>query len=156
FLSVGRLLILDGLLTLCTTLTLFSAFEALRGERIRWSWWLLAATACGLGVLAKGPVSVLLVLPPLVVQRWLSGRGCRLDGRSLLVFVAVVLAVALPWYVAVCVRIPEFARYFLWEHNVLRFLAPFDHLRPVWFYVPVVLVGLLPATLLTIPFVRFL
>jgi hypothetical protein len=55
-----------------------------------------------------------------------------------------------------CLRIPTFARYFFWEQNVVRFLSPFDHLRPVWFYGPVLLFGLLPATLLIIPFVRFL
>jgi hypothetical protein len=38
----------------------------------------------------------------------------------------------------------------------MRFLAPFDHLRPIWFYVPILLVGLLPGTLLLAPFVRFL
>ena len=35
--------------------------EAMRGERLRWGWWLLAAFACGLGVLAKGPVALLLL-----------------------------------------------------------------------------------------------
>jgi hypothetical protein len=39
---------------------------------------------------------------------------------------------------------------------VVRFLVPFDHLRPIWFYGPVLLVGLLPATLLVMPFLRFL
>src|SRR5207302_4932816 len=43
-----------------------------------------------------------------------------------------------------------------WEHNVVRFLAPFDHLRPVWFYGPILLFGLLPGTLLALPLVRFL
>src|SRR5207249_2653422 len=38
----------------------------------------------------------------------------------------------------------------------LRFIAPFDHPRGVWFYVPVVLLGLLPASLLLVPFGRFL
>src|SRR5262249_14462373 len=35
FLGVGRLLILDGLLALWTTVALFSGFEALRGGRLR-------------------------------------------------------------------------------------------------------------------------
>jgi len=53
-------------------------------------------------------------------------------------------------------RVPSFARYFFWEQNVIRFFSPFDHQRPVWFYGPVLLLGLLPASLLAIPFVRFL
>jgi hypothetical protein len=69
---------------------------------------------------------------------------------------AVVLLINLPWYIAVCVQLPEFATYFFWEHNVLRFLAPFDHIEPVWYYIPVVLAGTFPASLLGIAWVRFL
>ena len=71
-------------------------------------------------------------------------------------FAAIMLAIALPWYVVVCVRLPQFGRYFLWEHNVVRFLAPFDHLEPIWYYGPILLAGFLPATLFAIPFIRFL
>jgi 4-amino-4-deoxy-L-arabinose transferase-like glycosyltransferase len=39
---------------------------------------------------------------------------------------------------------PEFAADFFWRHNVVRFLAPFDHAKPVWFYLPGLLLGLLP------------
>lgn len=156
FIGIGRLLLLDGLLALCVTVALLAAFEAVRHDRLRWSWWLLAAVACALGVLTKGPVIVLLLAPPLWVHRRLSGSTWRVGWPALATFALVVLALALPWYVAVCVRLPEFARYFLWQHNVMRFLQPFDHLQPVWYYVPVVLGGLLPATLLGIPFLRFL
>jgi 4-amino-4-deoxy-L-arabinose transferase-like glycosyltransferase len=60
----------------------------------------------------------------------------------------------LPWYLAVCVERPDFARHFLWQHNVQRFVEPFDHIRPVWFYVPILLFGLLPALLLAWPLGR--
>jgi len=156
FVSIGRLLILDGLLTFCVTLAVFAAFEGVRGERLRPGWWLLAGSACGLGILAKGPVVLLLLAPPLWAYRRLEGRSCRIGRRALLVFLAAVLAVALPWYIAICVRLPAFGPYFFWVQNVVRFLAPFDHLRPIWFYGPVLLFGLLPATLFTVPLVRFL
>ncbi len=38
----------------------------------------------------------------------------------------------------------------------MRFVAPFDHQRGVWFYVPILLFGLLPATLWIVPMIRFL
>src|SRR5947209_7728742 len=129
--SMGRLLILDGLLALCTTVALLAAFEFLRtGQK---AWWLLAAVACGLGVLTKGPVAVVLLLPPLLAYRWLHRSGTQysvLSTQYWVSFFAIVLAINLPWYVAVCVRQPAFGAYFFWQHNVLRFLAPFDHLQP--------------------------
>src|SRR6185437_717453 len=45
---------------------------------------------------------------------------------------------------------------FLWEHNIRRFLAPFAHEHGMWFYIPILLGGLLPGTLLLVPFLRFL
>lgn len=156
FMTMGRLLILDGLLTLCVTSALLCAFEAIRRPRLLWRWWLLAAFACGLGVLTKGPIAVLLVVLPVLLQRWLHDSACRLDPRAWLPFIGIILAVALPWYIAICVRMPSFAVYFLWEHNVVRFLSPFDHIRPIWFYGPVVLFGLLPGTLLLPGLLRFL
>jgi 4-amino-4-deoxy-L-arabinose transferase-like glycosyltransferase len=155
FVSMGRLLLLDGLLTCCTTVAVLSAFEALRGERLRWSWWLLSALACGLGVLTKGPIALVLLAPPLLAYRWLTG-GRKAGPRELAVYAGVVLAGLLPWHLAVGLRVPEFFTYFFWRHNVLRFLTPFDHQEPIWFYVPVVLGGLLPGTLLLVGFFRFL
>jgi 4-amino-4-deoxy-L-arabinose transferase-like glycosyltransferase len=156
FAGMARLLLLDGLLTLWTTLALFCAYEAVRGPRLRPGWWLAAALWCGLGVLTKGPVAVLLLAPPLLLYRWLSGQGVRPGWRGWGLFAGVVVAVALPWYVAVAVKQPGFARYFLWEHNVQRFLAPGMHVRGVWFYVPVALVMLFPGALLAVQAMRFL
>jgi 4-amino-4-deoxy-L-arabinose transferase-like glycosyltransferase len=155
-LGVGRLLTMDGLLTLWVTLGLLAAFEAMRAAELRRGWWLLAAVACGLGLLTKGPIALVLVVPPLWLHRRLTGTGAALSWWSRAWFVAVALAVALPWYAALGLTNPAFFRHFLWEHNVLRFMAPFDHLQPVWYYVPLVALGLLPATPLMVPFMRYL
>jgi hypothetical protein len=154
--TMGRLLLMDSLLSFLMTLALLSAFEAVRGERLHWGWWLLASAACGLAVLTKGPVALVLLLPPLWLQRWLTGSGCRIGKLGMLGCLLVILAMTLPWYAAMTVRIPTFARDFIWEHNVRRFLAPFAHEHGLWFYIPVLLGGLLPSTLLLVPFLRFL
>jgi 4-amino-4-deoxy-L-arabinose transferase-like glycosyltransferase len=156
FVSMGRLLLLDGLLTLWVTISVFAAFEALRGDRLRWAWWLLSAGACGFGILTKGPIAFVLLAPPLVAHRWLTGSVWKIGLPALASYLAIVVSVLLPWHVAVARRVPEFFTYFFWRHNVLRFLTPFDHLEPVWYYGPIVLAGLLPGTLLVVPFVRFL
>src|SRR5713226_5051241 len=72
FVSVGRLLVLDGLLAFWVILSTLAAFEAVRGGYFRWSWWLLSALACGLGVLTKGPIAIILLVPPLCGYCWLT------------------------------------------------------------------------------------
>jgi 4-amino-4-deoxy-L-arabinose transferase-like glycosyltransferase len=155
FLGVGRLLVLDGLLTLWVTLGILAAFLAQAKNRLHWPWWGLAALACAFGVLTKGPVALVLVLIPLWTHRLLA-QAAPISWRAWLGFYAIVLIVNLPWYAAVCWQRPEFARYFLWQHNVARFVEPFDHVQPVWFYLPILLFGLLPTISLARPLGRFL
>lgn len=155
FLGVGRLLVLDGLLTLWVTLGLLAAYLAQAEKRLAMGWWRLAALACALGILTKGPVALVLVLAPLWMQRRLA-NAAPIPWRAWLSFYALILIAALPWYVAVCWQRPEFVRYFLWQHNIERFVEPFDHIRPVWFYAPILLFGLLPVVLLAWPLGRFL
>jgi 4-amino-4-deoxy-L-arabinose transferase-like glycosyltransferase len=154
YVGVARLLLLDGLLTLCVSASVLCGFEAVRTGTLRRGWWLGSAVASGLGFLTKGPISEILLLPPLFVFGWLSGRTARVRGRDLAVFAGVVLLVNLPWYVGILLREPAFLGHFFWEHNVLRFLQPFDHLQPVWYYAPILVGGLLPGTVLLVPYVR--
>jgi 4-amino-4-deoxy-L-arabinose transferase-like glycosyltransferase len=155
-LGVGRLLTMDGLLTLWVTVGLLAVFEATRMSALRRGWLLLAAAACGLGLLTKGPIALVLVLPPLWLHRRLTGTGASLRRRDQLAFLGIALLLSLPWYVGLCMSNPEFSRHFLWEHNVLRFLQPFDHLEPVWYYLPILALGLFPATVLVLPLARYL
>ncbi len=171
FLGVGRMLVLDGLLTLWITLALLATYLARQSSEPEAqarvlpqsfactsgaiAWWCVAALACGLGVLTKGPVALVLVLIPLWVHRRLV-VSAPIAWRAWLGFFAIILMINFPWYAAVCWQRPEFVRYFLWQHNVERFVEPFDHVRPVWFYGPIVLFGLLPALSLVRPLTRFL
>ena len=155
-LGIGRLLTMDGLLTLWATLGLWCAFEATRTPTLRRGWWVAAAVAVGLGLLTKGPIALILVVPPLWLHRRLTVSGTALTWRACMAFLAIALTVALPWYLALTAANPEFARHFLWEHNVVRFLQPFDHLEPFWYYVPLLALALLPITPLVVPLLRYL
>jgi hypothetical protein len=68
----------------------------------------------------------------------------------------VAVGLAAPWFLAVELRQPGFLHHFLWRHHVVRFLAPFDHAEPAWFFLPGLLLGLLPWTLLVPGFVKYL
>jgi 4-amino-4-deoxy-L-arabinose transferase-like glycosyltransferase len=156
FIGMGRLLILDGLLTFFVALCIFAAFEAIRGDRLAQGWWLLSAFACGLGILTKGPVAMILLVPPIFAHRWLTGQHVPIGWKNVLRYLGIALAVNLPWYVAIYRHEPVFLRYFFWEHNIMRFIQPFDHLQPIWYYLPILLGGLLPGTILLYAFVRHL
>jgi dolichol-phosphate mannosyltransferase len=53
------------------------------------------------------------------------------------------------------VRVPGFARYFLWEHNVNRFVDGLNHSHPFWFYLPVLLVACIPWTFVAWPWLKY-
>ena len=154
YICVARLLLLDGLLTLCITLSLLCGYEAIRTGRFKLGWWMLAAVASGLGFLTKGPISEILLFPPLVAIAWLNPNLAKVKLRHALLFLAIVVSVNLPWYVAIYSQQPEFLGHFFWEHNVMRFVQPFDHLEPVWYYGPVLIAGLLPAWLIIGSYLR--
>src|SRR5437762_3289942 len=85
-LGVGRLLTMDGLLTLWVTLGLLCAFEAVRTPVLKRGWWVASALACGLGLLTKGPIALILVLPPVWLHRRLAGTGAPLPWRERWIF----------------------------------------------------------------------
>lgn len=156
FVCCGRFLILDSLLALVVTLSLFLAYEAVARGRFRWSWWIASAVACGLGFLTKGPVALLLLAPPVVVYCWLSRLKSRPGFGAWTVYLLTAIAVAAPWYVAVSLREPGFVHHFFWVHNFGRFLYAVNHPQPFWFFIPVLVLAWMPWGLLLVPLAVYL
>jgi dolichol-phosphate mannosyltransferase len=147
FLTLGRTVVLDSVLTLCVTAAWYAAHRAVAGPALCRGWWIASAAACGLGVLAKGPVAVVLLAGPVAGFQYLA-RGVRPRPGPWAVFLGIAGAVAGPWYLAMAVAEPGYVSQFLWKANVLRFLEPFDHQQPWWFYLPLLFIGTLPWSLL--------
>lgn len=105
----------------------------------------------GLAMLAKGPVAPFLA-GAIVLAFGTVRRDFKVAlGTLWLPGIGIFLAVALPWYVAVQLRNPEFFRVFIVEHNLARFSSDvFRHSQPFWFYLPVLLLGLMPWTAVVI------
>ncbi len=98
-----------------------------------------------LAMLAKGPVAPFLA--GLIIALFALARGdYRLILRTLwLPGILLFCAVALPWYVLVQLRNPEFFHVFILQHNLARFSTDlYHHEQPFWYYVPVAALGLLP------------
>jgi 4-amino-4-deoxy-L-arabinose transferase-like glycosyltransferase len=109
-----------------------------------------------LGTLAKGPVAPALAAVIIVLFFIVRFIAIRRDWRGFwgtlwVPGIILYLAVALPWYVAVQLRNPEFFRVFILEHNLARFSQDvYHHRQPFWFYVPVFLLAMMPWTLVLI------
>ena len=148
--------------------------DSLAPRHVGWAVAMYAAIGCG--VLAKGPVAI--VLPLGVVGLFIlcattaavtdaaPGRlawfrrtvwylaRCLAPRRVLramwamrpLLAVAIVGAIALPWYVAVGVRTEgQWLAGFLGHHNVGRFLEPLEnHRGPIVYYIPAIIIGFFP------------
>jgi 4-amino-4-deoxy-L-arabinose transferase-like glycosyltransferase len=98
-----------------------------------------------LGMLAKGPVAPALAAE-IVILFAVAARDWKCVWRTLWVpGIILFLVVALPWYVVVQRRNPEFFRFFILEHNLARFSTNvYHHPQPFWFYLPVFLLAVMP------------
>jgi 4-amino-4-deoxy-L-arabinose transferase-like glycosyltransferase len=104
-----------------------------------------------LGMLAKGPVAPFLAAFVIVLYA-AAVRELRLVPKTLwLPGVLLFSAIALPWYVAVEMRNPEFFHEFIVEHNLARFSENlYHHSEPFWFYLPITALALVPWTVFVI------
>jgi 4-amino-4-deoxy-L-arabinose transferase-like glycosyltransferase len=107
-----------------------------RGTR----WACAAGVLLGLAVLAKGLVPLVLFFPLL----W----PLRRRFRELSLIGLCCLIVAAPWYIAMTVRFGNpFLADFFWKQHFQRFATgALAHVRPWWFYIPVLLGGIFPWT----------
>ncbi|RWW90657.1 hypothetical protein BHE74_00007519 [Ensete ventricosum] len=146
---------LDPQFTFWVNLSLVALWFALdsRTMRGRLSAWALLGLACAMGFMTKGflawALPVLIAVPYMLWQRRL---GELVRYGSLAVLVAVL--VCLPWVLAIHIQEPDFWRFFFWNEHIRRFSADnAQHVRPWWFFLPIIAVaclpwaGLLPSTL---------
>jgi 4-amino-4-deoxy-L-arabinose transferase-like glycosyltransferase len=101
-----------------------------------------------LATLAKGPVAIFFAGVILLTFIALKRDWQAIRASLWLPGIVLFLAVALPWYIAVQLRNPDFFRVFILEHNLGRFGQDlYHHRQPFWFYLPVLLLSLLPWTI---------
>jgi len=146
FFGMGQVLTLDVPLTLWTTASMAAIWFGY--SRTSKAWYRLAYVCCALGVLTKGPVAVLLVALPALL--FLLDRGREGDFRRAFdpFGVTLFLLVSLPWFIAMESREPGFLFQFVAHHHFERFVNPWQHREPFWFFIPVLLVGFFPWSLL--------
>jgi 4-amino-4-deoxy-L-arabinose transferase-like glycosyltransferase len=101
--------------------------------------------------LAKGPVAPFLALAIILLFAGLRREWSLLRRTIWVPGLILYFAMVLPWYLAVQFRNPSFFRVFFKEHNLERFATNrYQHHQPVWYYVAVLIIGLMPWTVIAI------
>jgi 4-amino-4-deoxy-L-arabinose transferase-like glycosyltransferase len=149
---VGRLAIMDAILDSAVTLAVFAFYAALRArqEAVARAPWLAGWAAMALGVLAKGPVAVVvtaLVIVPWYLWERARGGPVRAPGlREWLIGPTLFLVIALPWYalLARAAGIQAVAE-LIGHYSLGRYLGTIENQTgPIWYYAPVIVLGLFP------------
>jgi 4-amino-4-deoxy-L-arabinose transferase-like glycosyltransferase len=146
----------DMLLTTTLTLAMAAFLIGYNETGSARRWWFYAFYFClGLGVLAKGPVALLLPALSLGAYALLRGqfnewKAWHPEG------ILISLAVAAPWYIAVTwANGYDFIEVFFINQNFARFTSTVHgHERPFYFYIPALLMLTFPWTFLLIPAIR--
>lgn len=150
--AAANLINTDYLLTAFETLAVYGFVrvwqaaderDARRGRLLLW-------TGFALAFMTKGPPGLLPLLPMLVFARTLPAPRPRVfELRAILLF----LAIALPWYVAVIIANPGLLGYFVHYEVVGRVFTDIHDRNSHWYgafqvYLPVLLLGMLPWSLI--------
>ena len=112
-------------------------------ERLRWqdaAWGLLA-----LAILSKGLIGLALPAATVVLYAlWQRDWGLILRIRPLRGLL-ILLVITAPWFIAVSLANPEFARFFFLHEHFERFLTrAHGRYQPIWYFIPILLLGMLP------------
>jgi 4-amino-4-deoxy-L-arabinose transferase-like glycosyltransferase len=136
-------LMFDLLLATTVLVALLGVLRAAAGSP---AGWVLAGVGLGLGVLTKGPVALLHVLPAALLAPWWALPAPRRWGRwyaGVAGMVVLAAAVALAWAVPAALRGgDQYAQAIFWGQTAGRVVESFAHQRAWWWYLqwlPVVL-----------------
>jgi 4-amino-4-deoxy-L-arabinose transferase-like glycosyltransferase len=158
--ALGRINLTDSLLSFGMALTLLCMRTFLVARRAgRSGARSAAAVGVGLaiGVLSKGLIGLL--LPAGILLLWCAVTGEQSRPRELIFSWAtpLFLLLAAPWFVLMERAHPGFARYFFIHEHLLRFATASAHRPgPIYYFLPVLLAGLLPWTPWIFPALRVL
>ncbi len=136
----------DTLLTSCTMLALLGILKAEAGNLK--TGWLLAGTAMGFGILAKGPVVLVHVIPAALFAPWWSLRVRTSYGRwyaGCIAAIVIAAAIGLSWALpSAAAGGKAYSDELLYGQTAGRMVNSFAHRHPFWWYLPLLPFCLLP------------
>lgn len=153
FIVASNTVMTDPSLLLATTLSLFAWWKNHKNNQSIWAHTFFAGI--GLGLLAKGPLAIVLVGMPIFLYLMIYGEWKRFF-RELPWITGLFISVVLPgiWYFLAELRTPGFLEYFLLGEHVYRFIKPGwtgdlygnAHIQPHGMIIVYAFIALLPWT----------
>jgi 4-amino-4-deoxy-L-arabinose transferase-like glycosyltransferase len=144
YLAMGHFNSLDMGLAFFLEIAVCGFLLAQEGKR---NWMLFAWAGLALAVLSKGIVALVLTGGALVLYSLLSRDWSPWRRFEFVRGLPLFLLIAAPWFIAVSLANPEFPRFFFIHEHFERFLTTSHHrTAPIWFFVPILLLGALPWT----------
>ncbi|MBC7967240.1 MAG: glycosyltransferase family 39 protein [Fuerstia sp.] len=139
--------------TLLTCFTLLALLGVLRAEGgAAFTGWLITGIALGLGILSKGPVVVIHVMPAALLAPWWSLRvrtSCWQWYAGCVFAIVVAAAIALAWALPSAAAGGEaYGEELLFGQTTGRMVNSFSHRQPFWWYLPMLPLCVLPWPLL--------
>ncbi|MGH8158930.1 MAG: phospholipid carrier-dependent glycosyltransferase [Rhodanobacter sp.] len=106
---------------------------------------LLGWASLALALLSKGLIGLVLPAIALLVFMCWERKADILRRMTVGWGMLAVVAISAPWFVAICMRHPDFFDYFFIREHFGRFLTGADdRAKPVWFFLGIALLGLFP------------
>ncbi|MDQ7015688.1 MAG: glycosyltransferase family 39 protein [Gammaproteobacteria bacterium] len=126
FFGIAAGVMTESALLFSTTLAMLAFWRAMDESRApNKNWGYLFFAALGIGMLAKGPVAVVLILMPIGLWVLWHNRWSRLwQSAPWIGGTLLMLAICLPWYLLAESRTPGFLEYFIVGEHWKRFLEP--------------------------------
>ncbi len=144
---IAKAAIADGVLNCFLAITMFGLFRHYKTGSKQPLY--LAFAAAGLGMLTKGPIAIII---PFAVTFLFSLQEKSLKTWFRMLFnpagIILFLAIALPWYwLEYRDQGMAFIEGFFFKHNINRFNSSFEgHSGSLFYYIPVIILGLMPFT----------
>ena len=144
---IAKAAIADSLLNMFIAFSMFSLYIYLKENKEKYL--LLTFAFIGFGFLTKGPVAILIPLATYFIYSLIHKNFKKfLKDLFNIKGIIIFLIIALPWYILEYkAQGMKFINGFFLKHNLKRFDTSFEHHKgSLFYYIPVVLIGLLPWT----------
>jgi 4-amino-4-deoxy-L-arabinose transferase-like glycosyltransferase len=148
-LIVGHIVRMDMLLTVATVFALITLLQYQRSQQLKYL--LLFWLACAAGVTVKGPIALLFTLLPAItwffwLYRWSGIKKLRLLTGLTLLFSMIGL-----WLLAVILNGEQSYLLTIWHEQIVgRTIKSWSHREPVYFYVLLLPILLMPWSILVL------